>query len=51
MITIRMSPFLVLVIFQLYSRLSLSRNRRALKTLRDIRSSTYQICIIEEKTI
>ena len=35
-----------------YSWLSLSRNRKGLsKTLRDIRTSTYQICSIEEKTI
>ena len=35
-----------------YSRLSLSRNRTGpSKTPRDIRTSTYQICSIEEKTI
>ena len=35
----------------MYSRLSLSRIPRDTEILRDIRTSTYQICRIEEKTI
>ena len=40
------------LVSNMYSRLSLSRNRGdPQKTVRDIRTSTYQICSSEEKTI
>ena len=39
-------------VLDIYSRLSLSRiPKESLKILRDNRTSTYQICIIEEKLI
>ena len=37
--------------FQIQSTLVISKSKGPSKTLRDIRTSTYQICSIEEKTI
>ena len=37
--------------FELQSTLVISKSKGPSKTVRDIRTSTYQICSIEEKTI
>ena len=38
-------------IFNIQSTLVISKSKGPFKTLRDIRTSTYQICSTEEKTI
>ena len=38
-------------LLKIQSTLIISKSKRLSKTLRDIRTSTYQICSIEEKTI
>ena len=37
--------------FEIQSTLVISKSKGPSKTVRDIRTSTYQICSIEEKTI
>ena len=41
----------VFLFFKIQSTLVISKSKGPSKTLRDIRTSTYQICSIEEKTI
>ena len=43
--------YLYILFAQIQSTLVISKSKGPSKTVRDIRTSTYQICSIEEKTI
>ena len=49
--TLHFSFQIIIIIIIIQSTLVISKSKGPSKTVRDIRTSTYQICSIEEKTI